>query len=64
MNHDFDVISAARNWRLDNMARQVPTDIAKDVYAKDVLGTEELRQRLSRRVLEVFASHHGKEHSS
>ncbi len=50
MNHDFDVISAARNWRLDNMARQVPTDIAKDVYAKDVLSAEELRQRLSRPV--------------
>ena len=50
MNHDFDVISAARNWRLDNMARQVPTDIAKDVYAQDVLSTEALQQRLSRPV--------------
>ncbi|WP_027893902.1 glutamine synthetase III [Calidithermus chliarophilus] len=50
MNHDYDVISAARNWRMDGMARQVDGDVVTEVFARDVLTPEELRQRLSKPV--------------
>ncbi|MVN85581.1 glutamine synthetase type III [Deinococcus sp. HMF7620] len=48
MNHDFDVISAARNWRTDAAATATPSDIVTGVYASDVLTLEQLRARLSK----------------
>ncbi|WP_412028986.1 glutamine synthetase III [Deinococcus yunweiensis] len=50
MNHDFDVISAARNWRLDTDQASTPHDIVSDVYASDVLTLEQLKTRLSKPV--------------
>lgn len=49
MNPDFDVISAARNWRFKDV-RKVSSDIAGEVFASDVLDTDELRELLSRPV--------------
>ncbi|GIW25915.1 glutamine synthetase III [Meiothermus sp.] len=49
MNHDFDVISAARNWRFKDV-RQVSTDIAGEVFASDVLDLDELRELVSKPV--------------
>ncbi|PTA69474.1 glutamine synthetase III family protein [Deinococcus arcticus] len=48
MNHDFDVISAARNWRTDASASATPHDIVTGVYASDVLTLEGLKTRLSK----------------
>ncbi|WP_309570525.1 glutamine synthetase III [Deinococcus sp.] len=50
MNHDFDVISAARNWRTDAAQTSTPHDVFADVYASDVLTLEELKTRLSKPV--------------
>lgn len=49
MNHDFDVISAARSWRFKDV-RQVSSDIAGEVFASDVLDIDELRELVSRPV--------------
>lgn len=49
MNHDFDVISAARNWRFKDV-RQVSSDIAGEVFASDVLDMDELRELVSKPV--------------
>ncbi|GGJ25416.1 glutamine synthetase III family protein [Deinococcus roseus] len=49
MNHDFDVVSAARNWRIDELTQANPTAVVSE-FASDVLTTEELRQRLSKPV--------------
>ncbi|GHF31728.1 glutamine synthetase [Deinococcus metalli] len=50
MNHDFDVISAARNWRTDATPSANPHDVVSDVYASDVLTLEQLKTRLSKPV--------------
>ncbi len=49
MNHDFDVVSAARNWRFKDV-RQVSSDIAGEVFASDVLDMDELRELVSKPV--------------
>jgi len=49
MNHDFDVVSAARNWRFKDV-RRVSSDIAGEVFAKDVLDLDELRELVSKPV--------------
>lgn len=53
MNQDVDVITAGRNWRMNgkNGVSTTPvTDLASEVFASDVLTTEELRQRVSKPV--------------
>jgi len=50
MNQEFDVLSAAKSWRLEDFADHSPSAVINDVYASDVLTLEELRQRLSRPV--------------
>lgn len=49
MNHEFDVLSAARNWRFKDV-RQVSSDIAGEVFASDVLDMGELRELVSKPV--------------
>ncbi|GEM47540.1 glutamine synthetase III family protein [Deinococcus cellulosilyticus] len=49
MNHDFDVVSAARNWRIEELTQANPNAVVSE-FASDVLTTEELRQRLSKPV--------------
>lgn len=49
MNHEFDVLSAARNWRFKDV-RQVSSDIAGEVFASDVLDMDELRELVSKPV--------------
>ncbi|PZA07121.1 MULTISPECIES: glutamine synthetase III [unclassified Meiothermus] len=53
MNQDVDVITAGRNWRMNGKngiaAAPVP-DVASEIFASDVLTTEELRQRVSKPV--------------
>ncbi len=49
MNHDFDVLSAARSWRFKEV-RQVSSDIAGEVFASDVLDMDELRELVSKPV--------------
>lgn len=46
MNHDYDVVSAARNWRLD--ALTLPPQSVTDSFASDVLSLDELAHRLSK----------------
>lgn len=48
--HEFDVISAARTWRNDATTAPLPTSTLKDVFADDVLTSDQLRQRLSKPV--------------
>lgn len=48
MQHSFDVVSAARNWRFDGIASPTPSDVVSEVFASDVLTMDELRQRLSK----------------
>ena len=53
MNQDVDVVTAGRNWRMNgkNGISTAPlTDLASEVFASDVLTTEELRQRVSKPV--------------
>ncbi|RDI95423.1 glutamine synthetase type III [Meiothermus sp. QL-1] len=49
MSHDFDVISAAKNWRFKEV-RKVSSDIAGEVFASDVLDLDELRELVSKPV--------------
>jgi len=49
MSHEFDVVSAARNWRFKDV-RQVSSDIAGEVFASDVLDMDELRELVSKPV--------------
>jgi glutamine synthetase len=49
MIHEFDVVSAARNWRFKDV-RQVSSDIAGEVFASDVLDMDELRELVSKPV--------------
>ncbi|GAA5532652.1 glutamine synthetase III [Deinococcus aluminii] len=48
MNHDLDVISAARNWRVDASAPATPAEVIGDLFASDVLTLEDLKTRLSK----------------
>ncbi|GAA5514388.1 glutamine synthetase [Deinococcus carri] len=48
MNHDFDVMSAARNWRVDAPAPTPPAQVVGELFASDVLTLEELKTRLSK----------------
>lgn len=50
MNHDFDVISAARNWRMDTLEKSDANQVVDEIFASDVLTSEELRKRLSKPV--------------
>ncbi len=54
VNHDYDVLLAARNWRVDGMVRKPSTDVVGDIYAKDVLTPEKLKARLSKPVWKLF----------
>ncbi|WP_102125461.1 glutamine synthetase III [Deinococcus planocerae] len=48
MNHDFDVISAARNWRVEASPAFLPNHVVDELFARDVLTLEQLRARLSK----------------
>ncbi|WP_034384336.1 glutamine synthetase III [Deinococcus sp. YIM 77859] len=50
MNRDFDVISAARNWRVEAPAPATPAQVFGELFASDVLTLDELRVRLSKPV--------------
>lgn len=50
MNHDFDVISAARNWRVDATPQATPAQVVGELFASDVLTLDELKTRLSKPV--------------
>lgn len=50
MNHDSDVVSAARNWRMEGIAQPTPAAMVNEVFASDVLTTDGLRERLSKPV--------------
>ncbi|WP_027480736.1 glutamine synthetase III [Deinococcus pimensis] len=50
MNHDFDALTAARNWRLDQPTSPSAVDVVNEVFARDVLTSDRLRERLSRSV--------------
>ena len=48
MEQQFDVLSAARNWKFDGATGPSPSDVVGEVFASDVLTMEELRQQLSK----------------
>jgi glutamine synthetase len=50
MNHDFDALTAARNWRLDQPTSPSAIDVVNEVFASDVLTSDQLRERLSKPV--------------
>jgi glutamine synthetase len=50
MNQEFDVLSAAKSWRLDDFAGHTPSTVISEIYGSDVLTMDALRQRLSRPV--------------
>jgi glutamine synthetase len=50
MKQELDVISAARNWRMNGIDISEPQKIVEEVFASDVLTSETLRQRLSKPV--------------
>jgi len=53
MNQDVDVITAGRNWRMngkDGISTTPVSNLASELFASDVLTTEELRQRVSKPV--------------
>jgi glutamine synthetase len=50
MNQELDVISAARNWRMNGINVSEPDAIVNEVFSSDVLTSETLRQRLSKPV--------------
>lgn len=54
-HHDFDVVAAARNWRLDGIAVQTPTGLS-EVFASDVLTLDRLRERLPRPALDSLTA--------
>ncbi|AFZ66302.1 glutamine synthetase III [Deinococcus peraridilitoris] len=56
MNHDFDVVSAARNWRLDSVTPATPAAVVGELFASDVLTLDELRHRLSKPVFRSLQS--------
>ncbi|TSA85695.1 glutamine synthetase type III [Deinococcus detaillensis] len=48
MNQDFEVVAAARNWRVDVEQHYSPSQVMSEVFGSDVLTLETLRQRLSK----------------
>lgn len=50
MNHDYDVISAARNWITDPTQNATPQQIVTEVFGSDVLTLDQLKARLSKPV--------------
>ncbi|MFC4452744.1 glutamine synthetase III [Deinococcus sonorensis] len=50
MKQEFDVLSAAKSWRLEDFTDHTPGAVISEVFASDVLTMEELRHRLSRPV--------------
>ncbi|UQN06648.1 glutamine synthetase III [Deinococcus sp. QL22] len=50
MNHDYDVISAARNWMTDPTQNATPQQIVTEVFGSDVLTLDQLKARLSKPV--------------
>ncbi|WP_216317634.1 glutamine synthetase III [Deinococcus aestuarii] len=50
MNHDFDVISAARNWRVEASPAFLPNHVVDELFSRDVLTLDQLRARLSKPV--------------
>ncbi|GAA5439623.1 glutamine synthetase [Deinococcus caeni] len=48
MNQDFDVNSAARNWRVQTTPSASPLEVVNDLFASDVLTLEQLKARLSK----------------
>jgi len=50
MNHDVDAMTAARNWRLEGLPSPSAHAVVSEVFASDVLTTDELRHRLSKPV--------------
>ncbi|AWN23673.1 glutamine synthetase type III [Deinococcus irradiatisoli] len=48
MNQDFEVVAAARNWRIDVQQKHTPQQLVSEVFGEDVLTLETLRQRLSK----------------
>jgi glutamine synthetase len=50
MNQEFDVLSAAKSWRLDDFAGHTPSTVISEIYGSDVLTMDTMRQRLSRPV--------------
>lgn len=49
-SRDADIMTAARNWRMDGMPHPTPANVLSDVFATDVLTVDELRTRLSKPV--------------
>lgn len=47
---DADILSAARNWRMDGIQLATPAAVVSEVFATDVLTADELRARLSKPV--------------
>ncbi len=50
MKQELDVISAARNWRMNGIDISEPSAIVEEIFSSDVLTSETLRQRLSKPV--------------
>lgn len=50
MQREYDVISAARNWRFNGLEAPTPADMVSEVFATDVLTMEQLSLRLSKPV--------------
>ncbi|GGK21072.1 glutamine synthetase [Deinococcus malanensis] len=48
MNQDFDVNSAARNWRVDASVSATPSELVNQLFASDVLTLDQLKARLSK----------------
>ncbi|KEF35284.1 MULTISPECIES: glutamine synthetase III [Deinococcus] len=48
MNHDFDVLTAARSWRVERAEVPTPAEVVSEVFARDVLTLEQLKARLSK----------------
>ena len=48
MNQDFDVNSAARNWRVDAQQTATPSELVNSLFASDVLTLDQLKARLSK----------------
>ncbi|WP_104990633.1 glutamine synthetase III [Deinococcus sp. NW-56] len=48
MNHDFDVLTAARSWRVERAEVPTPAEVVSELFARDVLTLEELKARLSK----------------
>jgi glutamine synthetase len=50
MSENLDVMSAARNWRMEGLEVSPALTVVDEVFASDVLTTDELKSRLSKPV--------------